>query len=133
MPKGSPFSPGFHGGMTNRCTQSRGDVWTDLIDGLFQHVRNLMTAVAILAAGLIASDHNWGGAAAVPTLFGHRTAGWIVAGIGLALVLLNMYLGVIRVSAKFGTVRLPVRIGLVLIDGAITFRVIQVLLVSHLG
>jgi len=79
-----------------------------------------MTAVAILAAGLIARDHNWGGAAAVPTLFGQRTAGWIVAGIGLGPVLLNMCRGVIRVSARFGTVRLPVRIGLVLIDGVIT-------------
>ncbi len=119
--------------MANQSTQSRKDAWADLIDGLFHHVRNLTTAVAILAAGLIASDHNWGGAAAVPTLFGQRTAGWIVAGIGLGLVLLNMYLGVVRVSSKFGTVRLPVRIGLVLIDGAITWRVIQVMLVSHLG
>lgn len=75
-------------------------------------MRNLTTAVAILAAGLIASDHNWGGAAAV-LIFGQRTAGWIVAGIGLGLVLLNMYLGVVRVLSKFGTVRLPVRIGLV--------------------
>lgn len=119
--------------MSPHSTQSTCNVWAELIDGLFQHVRNLMSAVAILAAGLIATSHGWGGAATVPTLFGQRAAGWIVAGIGLILVLLNMYLGVSRVSAKFGNMRLPVRMGLVLIDAAITFRVIQVLLVVHLG
>lgn len=119
--------------MTRHITQSTCNVWAELIDGLFQHVRNLMSAVAIVAAGLIASNRGWGGAATVPTLFGQRAAGWIVVGIGLALVLLNMYLGVSRVSAKFGNIRFPVRIGLVLIDAAITIRVIQVLLVVHLG
>lgn len=119
--------------MTPHTPPSTSNVWADLIDGLFQHIRNLMSAVAIVAAGLIASDNSWSGAASVPTLFGQRAAGWIVVGIGLALVLLNMYLGVSRVSAKLGNIRLPVRIALILIDAAITFRVVQVLLVAHLG
>lgn len=119
--------------MSQQSPQPPTNAWADLIDGLFQHVRNLMAAVAIVAAGLIARNHNWGDAASVPTLFGQRAAGWIVVAIGLGLVLLNMYLGVSRVSAKFGHIRLPVRIGLIVLDAAITYRVIQVLLVAHLG
>ena len=67
----------------------------DLIRPLFDHLRNMIVCVAILAAGAYAAelppDNSW-----LTPLAGH--AGWFAIGMGTLLMLLNLADGYYRLS-----------------------------------
>lgn len=100
----------------------------EFVDALFQHFRNLTTAVFIIAAGLYVSHADLDSDLAIPILIGARTLGYFVATIGGGLVLINLWDGMTKIR-EF-TDRLHIIIWLVLagISLFVTFRVVQVLM-----
>jgi hypothetical protein len=99
---------------------------------LFEYLHNLKSAVLMLAAGLLASEHEWGADVALPPVIGGRAIGYIVTGIGIGLVLLNLIDGLKKLRHVSLGGRVIGRIGLTILSLLITLRVVQVLVLLRL-
>jgi hypothetical protein len=89
--------------------------------------------VVILAAGLLASQREWGEDFKLPLLLGSRAAGYIVAGIGVALVILNAVDGVNKMAALTPRYRVLLRLVVGAFNALMTLRVVQVLMLMQLS
>jgi hypothetical protein len=58
----------------------------ETLEAVFLQVRNLIAAEALLAAGIVATRHEWDAELAIPTLISGAFTGYLIAAIGSALV-----------------------------------------------
>lgn len=100
----------------------------ELVDALFQHFRNLTTAVFIIAAGLYVSHADLDSDLAIPILIGARSLGYFVATIGGGLVLINLWDGLTKIREFTDHLHIIIWIVLAGINLFVTFRVVQVLM-----
>lgn len=68
------------------------------LDAMFQHARNILTGTVLIAAGLDASRHT--AASPLTMLWNVHHAGYLVAGVGVLLLLLNLWDGLRRLSNR---------------------------------
>lgn len=109
-------------------SQSRPIRKNELVDALFQHFRNLTTAVFIIAAGLYVAQADQHSDLAIPILIGARAMGYFVATIGGGLVLINLWDGLAKIRELTASLHIIIWLVLAVISFFVTFRVLQVLL-----
>ncbi|SFL92000.1 hypothetical protein SAMN05444747_101279 [Variovorax sp. OV329] len=68
------------------------------LNTVFQHARNIFTSTVLISAGMYASHHPK--AASLAALWNMHYAGYIVAVIGVLLLLLNLWDGLRRLSSR---------------------------------
>jgi hypothetical protein len=114
--------------MTDRIKAFWGDLATELfdergLDTVFAHARNVVTATVIVAAGTCATHYRGNGA--LPGAWSIHFAGYVVAAVGVLLLLLNLLSG-LRSLARRRHPRLLRALTILLYVG-LTVRLAQVL------
>ena len=95
-------------------------------DGLnivFQHARNVLSGTVIVAAGMYAAHHL--GASVLPGMWTLHVAGYVVTGLGIVLLLLNLCDGLRRLARRRH--HLALRIATIVIYLALSVRLTQVI------
>ena len=96
----------------------------DGFDAVFAHARNVLTGAAVVAAGLYAVRHV--GDIALPGPWNVHVAGYVVAGVGALLLLLNLVDGLRKLAQRRHPLLL--RIATVFLYVVISMRLTQVIL-----
>jgi hypothetical protein len=94
-------------------------------DAVFTHARNVLTGAAVVAAGLYAV-HHVGGNVAFTGLWNVHLAGYVVAGVGALLLLLNLVDGLRRLARRRHPLLL--RVATVFLYVLISMRLTQVII-----
>ena len=90
---------------------------------LFQHARNLLTSAMVIAAGLYAMHHLR--SSQLPGMGTVRFAGYVVAALGVLLLLLNLAEGLRRLAQRRHAA--PLRWVAILVYIALSLRLTQVI------
>jgi len=107
-------------------------LWRDLSDELFerdglsvvfQHARNVLSGTVILAAGMYAAHHL--NASQVPFTWTVHFAGYVVALIGVVLLLLNLCDGLRRLAKRKH--HLVLRLATIVVYVSLSVRLTQVI------
>lgn len=100
------------------------------MEALFKSARNLLTGAVIVAAGLHAARHE--GAASLPVAqWALQRAGWLVLAIGIAMLALNLFDGLRRLSQRHSHVAL--RLFATLVYVGLSLRLTQVIVLFRYG
>lgn len=99
------------------------------LEEIFRHVRNLVVATLVIAAGMHAIEN--GGSLEIKGLPNSAVAGYIVSAIGIALFLLNLVDGLHRLSKVRR--HLALQILLLAIYAFVTLRVTQLVLALRMS
>jgi len=93
------------------------------LNTVFQHARNVLSGTVIVAAGLYAAHHI--GSAPVPGMWTVHLAGYVVATLGVALLVLNLCDGLHRLARRRH--HLALRIATIVLYLALSVRLTQVI------
>lgn len=94
----------------------------DGLSTVFGHARNVLSGTVIIAAGLFAVHHK--AAHTVPGTWALHGAGYIVAAVGVLLLVLNLFDGLRRLARRQRPLALRVVVSLLYV--ALSLRLIQV-------
>ena len=94
-------------------------------DAVFTHARNVLTGAAVVAAGLYAV-HHVGGDVPLTGPWNVHVAGYVVAGVGALLLLLNLVDGLRKLAQRRHPLLL--RIATVFLYVVISMRLTQVII-----
>jgi len=93
------------------------------LETIFTHARNVLTGAAVLAAGMYAVNHF--STNRLPGMWNLRFAGYVVAGVGAMLLLLNLLSGLRRLARRKH--HLVLRIIAIVIYTGLSIRLTQVI------
>ena len=95
----------------------------DGLNTVFQHARNVLSGTLIVAAGLYAAHHL--GGAPMPGMWTVHLAGYVVATLGVVLLVLNLCDGLRRLARRRHHVAL--RVATIVVYLALSVRLTQVI------
>ena len=95
----------------------------DGLNTVFQHARNVLSGTLIIAAGLYAAHHL--GGSPMPGMWTVHLAGYVVATLGVVLLLLNLCDGLRRLARRRH--HLALRVATIVVYLALSVRLTQVI------